>query len=482
MSGLAGMLAGTLLSLALALYLATAWWHVRKPLPTGLGLTGPWREARDVQLRLDETWLDDAGQRHSRGQLLDERLALIAQARRLVVLDVFQFSDPADCPADCRPGIAAALCEALLARQRAVPDLRVVVITDPINSAYGGRATPHLDALRAAGIRVVETRLAATRDPNPSWNALWRLLFRWWGNAPHGWLPNPVGPGRVTLRSYLAALNLNTNHRKTLVVDHGNDWRALVGSANLDDTASAYREAGLVFSGPAALDLLASESGIAAFSGATALALPAAPPASDTAAESPSPALRVLGEGAIRHALLALIDDARPPERLDLEALYLAHRGVIRALLAAHRRGVAVRVLLDPSHEAFGLALHGVPNRPVAAELQRTGIPVRWCDTRGEQAHAKLLLRSGGTRPARLLLGSANFTRRSLDNLNLEANVELVADADHPAIRDALAAFSRHCHNAPRARFSVDYATYADASRRRYWLYRLMEATGWCTF
>lgn len=473
-------LAATLLSLALVIYLATAWWQTRKPLPTGVGVCGPWREAGDIRLRLDETWLDDAGEPHYRQQLVDEMLALIHQAQQWVVLDVFQFSDPADCPAGCHRPIAAAVCEALLARQRQVPKLTAVVITDPINTAYGGRAASHLEALRAAGIRVVETRLTATRDPNPSWNALWRLLFRWWGNTPRGWLPNPVGPGRVTLRSYLAALNLNANHRKTLIVDHGDDWRALVSSANLDDTACAYREAGLVFSGPAALDLLASEAGIAAVSGLRDLPFPAMPPAPTSAPLSP--AVRVLGESAVRDALLAIIDDARPPERLDLEALYLSHRGVISALRAAHRRGVAVRVLLDPCREAFGLALHGVPNRPVARELQRAGITVRWSDTRGEQAHAKLLLRSGGARPARLLLGSANFTRRSLDDLNLEADVELAADADHPAIQDALAAFSRHWHNAPQARFSVDYVTHADTSRWHYWQYRVMEATGWCTF
>ncbi|TFH86611.1 phospholipase [Billgrantia azerbaijanica] len=477
-------LAGSLLGLALVTYLVIAWWHVRKPLPAGVGQGGPWREAHDVRLRLDETWRDAAGAPHYRQHLVDEMLALLAQARRLVVLDVFQFSDPADCPAGCHRRIAAAVCEALLARKREIPELTAVVITDPINTAYGGRAAHHLDALRAAGVHVVVTRLTATRDPNPSWNALWRLLFGWWGNAPRGWLPNPFGPGRVTLRSYLAALNLNANHRKTLVVDHGDDWRALVSSANLDETASTYREAGLVFSGPAALDLLASEAGIAAFSGLRGLPLPAPSPAPAPSAPSApmAPALRVLGEGAIRDALLAIIDDARPPERLDLEALYLSHRGVIAALRAAHRRGVAVRVLLDPSHEAFGLALHGLPNRPVARELQCAGITIRWSDTRGEQAHAKLLLRSGGSRPSRLLLGSANFTRRSLDDLNLEADVELIADADHPAIRDALAAFSRHWHNAPQARFSVDYVTYADASRWHYWQYRVMEATGWCTF
>lgn len=471
---------GVALGLGLALYLATAWWHSRKPLPPGLRLEGPWRDAEGARLLRDETFIDAQGRQRCRQQIVDELLGLIAQAQRLIVIDIFQLNDPEQAPPDCHRRVSAELIQALLARRREVPTLAIVLITDPINHVYGGQPAGHFETLRQAGIRVVETHLPASRDPNPSWSALWRLTMRWWGNAPRsGWLPNPVGPGKVTLRSYLASLNLNANHRKTLIADHGDTWRAVVSSCNLNDTSSHYRELGLSFAGPAALDLLASEQRIAGYSGT-----PVDPPATAGVAASRrgTPRLRVLSEGAIRDALLDTIQDARPSERLDIEVLYLSHRGVIAALHDAHRRGVILRVLLDPSKAHFGRPSPGIPNRPVAGELHAAGIAVRWSDTRDEQAHAKLLLRSGGDRPAMLLLGSANFTRRSLDDLNLEANVQLEAEHDHPAMADARAAFERHWHNGPEARYSTDYAAYADRSRLRYWRYRLMEATGWCTF
>ncbi|MCG6658666.1 phospholipase [Halomonas campisalis] len=468
------------LGLGLALYLATVWWHSRKPLPPGLRLAGPWRGAAEARLLRDETFIDTHGRQRCRQQVVDELLALIGQARRLIVIDIFQLNDPDSAPPDCHRRVAAELIQALLARKREVPALEIVLITDPINHVYGGQPAGHFDALRQAGIRVVETHLPASRDPNPSWSALWRLTMRWWGNSPRGgWLPNPLGPGKVTLRSYLASLNLNANHRKTLVADHGDDWRAVVSSCNLNDTSSNYRELGLTFAGPAALDLLDSERQIAAYSGAS-VEVPALPPVEPP--RRTAPRLRVLGEGAIRDALLETIDDARPGERLDIEVLYLSHRGLITALRKAHRRGVALRVLLDPSKAHFGRPSPGIPNRPVARELHDAGIAVRWSDTRREQAHAKLLLRSGEGRPAMLLLGSANFTRRSLDDLNLEANVQLEAESDHPAMADAHAAFKRHWHNGPEEHYSADYPAYADRSRLRYWRYRVMEASGWCTF
>ncbi|MFN2410282.1 MAG: phospholipase D-like domain-containing protein, partial [Halomonas sp.] len=97
-------------------------------------------------------------------------------------------------------------------------------------------------------------------------------------------------------------------------------------------------------------------------------------------------------------------------------------------------------------------------------------------------AHSKVLLRHAGTRPAHLLVGSANYTRRSLDDLNFEANLEWVADSDDPIIKEARAAFERHWHNTTTEYYSTGPETYLDASRRRYWQYRLMEASGWCTF
>lgn len=466
---------------ALVLYLGTAWWHSRKPLPPGLSVEGPWRSPIAPRLLVDETFVDADGQRHCRQQIFDEMLRLIGQAEKLVVLDMFQFNDPADNRHDCHRQISVALRDALLARKHQRPGVEMVVITDPINTAYGGRILSHYRELEAAGIRIATTDLTFGRDPNPSWTALWRLCLRW---LPHsargGWLPNPIGPGKVGLRSYMTLLNLNANHRKTLVVDEGERWTAVVSSANADDGSSDYRDIALRVSGDIALDLLASEREIADLSGVTISH--AQPPVTDIDTSVSTPRLRLLSEGAIKVALLAIIDDARSGERLDIEVLYLSHRGVINALSRAVARGVEVRVLLDPNHHAFGISGSGIPNRQAASDLVAAGIQLRWSDTHGEQAHSKVLLRHASERPAHLLLGSANFTRRSLNDLNFEANLEWVAASDDPIIKAAREAFERHWHNTDDEHYSTGPETYLDLTRRRYWQYRLMEASGWCTF
>ena len=193
------------------------------------------------------------------------------------------------------------------------------------------------------------------------------------------------------------------------------------------------------------------------------------------------PRLRVLTERAIADALIDTVDAAAAGEALDVAVFYLAHRGLIGALKAAHARGASVRVLLDPNEDAFGRKKNGVPNRQVARELVAAGIPVRWCDTHGEQCHAKLLLHRGAG-GATLIVGSANFTRRNLDDLNLETSVQFAATADHAAIADAVQWFERSWNNEPDRRFSTDYARFSDdALLRRVW-YRVGEAAGLSTW
>lgn len=467
----------------LVAWVAMGAWQRYKPLPDGISEAFPERIAHEVRFLADETWYTPSGERHTRWQIFDEVLAMIGQAQRLVVLDMFLFNDFAgSADGQAYRSLSAEVTSALITQKRQYPDLQAVLITDPLNTLYGGVAPAHFQALRDAGIGVVITDLNRLRASNPLWSGLWHLGPRWLGNdSDGGWLPNALGPGRVPLRSYLALLNFNANHRKTLVVDHGDGWAGLVTSANPHDASSLHGNVALRFEGAAARDLLASERPVAGWSGTT---LPGPPPPDGAEAGPELPRVQVLTESAIRDALLAAIETSQQGDRLDVAVFYLAHRAVIEALLAANARGVALRVLLDPNRDAFGLEKGGIPNRPVAHELHEAGIAVRWCVSQGEQCHSKLLLRRPGKAEgdAEMLLGSANFTRRNLDDLNLETSVRLTGPVETPALLDAAAFFDRRWHNTPQQITSEPFEAHDDVTTWQRLRYRIMETTGLSTF
>lgn len=472
-----------LLPILLLAYVVTGTYHTIKPLPQGLNYAGPLRPVQDVRFLADYTFIDPQGQRRMDQQIFDEFIRLISQARRLIVLDMFLLNDFQGPEPERHRLLANELTQALISRKRTVPDLQVLVITDPLNTVYGGRRSPHLQALEEAGIQVILTDLSRLRDSNPSWSALWRLCCEWMGNDPDaGWLPNPLATREhVTLRSYLALVNFKTNHRKTLLVDQGREWVGLVTSGNAHDASSAHGNTALRFSGPAALDLLETELAVTRMSGhEPGFDLPTATRQQDNG----GPRVQVLTESRILQAVLVAINGAGSGDQISIAQFYFSHRELLEALREARKRGVHIRVLLDPNKDSFGRDRNGAPNRQTALELHRAGIPVRWCDTHGEQCHSKMMLLNRTNGSAELILGSANYTRRNLNNYNLETNLRVLApDANNETvIQDALTLFENRWQNEADRHFSVPYREYADASRLRYLQYRLMEFSGWGTF
>jgi HKD family nuclease len=193
-------------------------------------------------------------------------------------------------------------------------------------------------------------------------------------------------------------------------------------------------------------------------------------------------AVQVLTEGKIRTALLQELERATDGDHIDVAVFYLSSSGVIESLLSAHRRGARLRILLDPNKDAFGYEKNGIPNRPVAALLQRAGVPVRWCDTHGEQCHAKMLLARRSDGEALLVVGSANFTRRNLQDYNLETSVAVRGPQTSETMRDAAAYFNLVWSNDEGRVFSTPYETYGSDSPTKKLLYELEESTGLGTF
>jgi len=177
------------------------------------------------------------------------------------------------------------------------------------------------------------------------------------------------------------------DHVKLLIVD---GERAIVGGINWGRQSVANHDFDVLAQGPVVVNLervFAQDLAIAGRAGT----IPA--PAADAA-------IQVLvtrpGE-AIRNAALAAIDAAR--RSIVMEMFDLSDRLVLESLTAARHRGVAIRVLLEPSQS------QNVDARTV---LMSAGAQVRFfTPAGGELLHAKLGIIDGSL----VLFGSCNWTR-----------------------------------------------------------------------
>ena len=261
------------------------------------------------------------------------------------------------------------------------------------------------------------------------------------------------------------------------MVDTAEGWKTLVTSANPHDGSSRHSNVALLVTGNTAIDVLKTEQTVAHMSqGDVPMVI-----LGEIAGNPSQPQVQVLTEKAILDATLNLLNTAKANDQIDLAMFYLSERQIINALKDAQKRGVKLRILLDPNKDAFGRQKNGIPNRQVASELNDAGITVRWCNTQGEQCHSKMILKRHA-QEAELILGSANFTARNLKNYNLETNLRVIGQSNAAVFTDAQQYFDGAWSNLNGRQMSVGYEQYKDESKLKYGLYRFMEWSGLSTF
>lgn len=470
-------------SLLLALVFLVGAWGAYKPLPDGLSIDGGPRPTSSVRFLADSTYLDASDKRQVRQEIFDEVFNMISRAERFILIDMFLFNSFQGPKPELTRALSGELTDALIRKKSKKPEVRIVFITDPINTVYGGMRSKEMERLRGAGVEVVVTRLGKLRDSNPAYSAIWRTFIAVLGNSEGGSrMPNPFGAGRVSVRSWLKLVNFKANHRKVILTDAPGEpggWAGLVTSANPHDASSAHGNIAIRFTGEAVRDLMDTERAVVEFSGG----LTNGPlPEVEMPQGGSGLTVTVVTEKKIKDALINGIRRAGKGDRLMMSVFYLSDRDVVKALKEAGRRGTHMGIILDPNFDAFGRKKNGIPNRQVGAELMDSGVPVRWCSTSGEQCHAKMLLVDYFDGKSRLMGGSANFTRRNLNDLNLETNVVVEGLSSEEVFKDARRYFDTLWTNMPGETYTSDFEKFAEDSFGKVLIYRWMEFSGMSTF
>ena len=447
------------------------------PAPAGTSFASPASTVSDIRMLYDLTYRKDKELIHDQ-TILDEQLKMIGAAKDFIVADIFLYNNYYNTAKYEFPDSTQKFTDALITQKQKYPDLKVYLITDEINNSYRSVLNEQFQQLEENGIRVVVTDSSKVRDSNPFYAGYYRTYIRHFGLGDDGWMKNPFGDNgpAVNFRNYLKLLNFKANHRKVLITDQG----AMVSSSNPHDGSSYHSNIAFQFSGEAVKYLLEAEKSVAAFSGTEIKDLVYR---GHTNAIRKNTEVLVLTEDEIRDKILENIKDTKAGDRIDLGMFYLSHREIIKQLIQAADRGAEIRIILDPNKDAFGFEKNGIPNRQAAAELVEKSdgkIQVRWYLTHGEQFHTKVIaIHKDGE--AILIGGSANYTRRNLDNYNLEADLMVTVKGNDPLARGFTDYYDRIWENRDGV-YTGDFAEYADDSLWKVAVYRFQEKTGLCTF
>jgi phosphatidylserine/phosphatidylglycerophosphate/cardiolipin synthase-like enzyme len=473
----------------LALLLAVGIYHSYfKKIPTGLNYKGDKIEISEesVDFLYDLTYKDTSGDKIHQQEIFNEIFQTLSQAEKYILLDMFLFNDWLGRANDSYLNLSSDLTEKLIKQKEQYPDLKIDFITDPINTVYGGALNSNLEKLKENGVNVIITDLRPLRDSNPIYSSVWRTFFQWWGkNSTGGWLPNPFSPeaSKVSLRSYLKFLNFKANHRKTLLADSKEGFVSIVLSANPHDSSSAHSNVALkIRDNNFAKDLYDSEQAVAQMSKNNLQKIEIKEPEKENLINPLE--IQLLTEQEIKKELLRNIKETKKGDKIKMAMFYLSDFEIIKALVRASERGAEVKIILDPNKDAFGYEKDGIPNRQVASELTKKSkekIKIRWYATSGEQFHTKITAFEKENGENIFILGSANLTRRNINNYNLESNV-LVKTKNENLLKKEFIDYFNLIWSNNNGYYTADYSEYEDNSWFKKGIYKIQETSGLSSF
>ncbi|WP_431799654.1 phospholipase D family protein [Halobacillus andaensis] len=465
---------GILTILAIVMAYHTSW----KSIPGGTSYAGDFRNVKDIEFYNDLTYENEGGEVIHELQIFDEMYHTISEAEDFIVIDMFLFNGYSD-EKDKFPEIAEELTDRLIKQKEKHKDLKVVFITDEINTIYGSYESREIDRLKDNGVDVVLTNLNRLRDSNPIYSSIWRVMFSWMGTGGNGWITNPFAKEApdVTLRSYLKLLNIKANHRKVLITENA----AMVSTANPHDESGFHENVAFKMTGPIIKDMLEAEKAVVEFSGEADF-----PEFEDRDFGKEKGGLKVqyITEQKIKKAVIEELKNTTEGDNVWLGMYYLADRNIIDQLDQAADRGAIVNIILDPNKQSFGHEKSGLPNLPVAGEMNKLGnnnLNLRWYDVNMEQFHTKLLY-INREREDVIVGGSSNYTRRNLADLNLEADVRIKGDPDEEIFTEVEEFFTRIWEN-ENGHYTTNYEEHQDElTAFRYLTYHVQKLSWFTTY
>lgn len=469
-----------LFAIGCVIYVCSVVYGACKPLPGGVSKWFESSKTNDVKLLVDKTY-EKENHMYYNHEIFNEQLKTIQEADDFIILDMFLFNNTYDGQKKFTK-LTETLTQALIDKKKESPNIRIYMLTDPINSFYGSYTPEHYRKLRDNGIVLYETNLVKLRDSNPLYSGLWRPTLRWFGNNENGIITNIFSKDapNVTVRGFGRLLNMKANHRKTLVTEDA----AIISSSNPHDPSAHHQNIAVKVTGKLQEDLIKSEVNALNMSGSKLSA-------SDfnithrAYSSDMDYTTTLVTEGKIKAALLEQINMTKTGDRVKMGMFYLSDRDIIKALIKASKRGVGIQMILDVNKEAFGKEKPGIPNKPVAHELiskSNDRIQVKWAVSHGEQFHAKYtLFQYKDSKTSTLILGSANLTRRNVGDYNMETDVIISGRSNLPVFHRLNQEFSEMWNN-EQAYVTDDYEVRKDPSFIKDVIYRVQEFTGISSF
>lgn len=412
-----------LASIIFVLYIfAIIYYRFKKP-PRGVNgeMKDYYVDSSKIRFLYDLSW-EENGDIKSEQKIFKAIREAIKAAHKIILFDVFLFNNQKTDPSR-HIKITDIITDDL--KNKKIPRY---FITDPLNTSYCTDRSKSLAELARTGTKIIITDLDKLPDGNMLYSGFWRLFFQWFTTRGKGIIPNPMKEKRkTTIRALLKALNAKANHRKLLVADDV----VIVSSSNLHNTSCFYSNTGLqVEDAGVARHFLLAEQAVARMSGCDVdLSFLETQRNKKNNEESKDVTVTPLMGKQTKKSIVQDLLSVCKGDRIAIGMLFIADREIINILKQKAKEAVDVTLVLDNNLISFHRKKIGLPNFYLGPELEKAGIKVYVFKDRENEYHSKFVYIRKKDR-AIFHAGSANLTKRSLLEANLENNIRIESSPD----------------------------------------------------
>lgn len=480
----------TILTIALVAIFIVAIFCSNKPIPIGLDSQSQEFITNDDDLTMitDLSYVDSSGQKIQEHKIFDTILDYVDKAEQYILLDYHLFNDGHNLGVTNSRLLAEELTNKLVEKKQSIPDIKIDFIYDPINTGYTNNLTPDLAKLKRAGINLIPVNLNKLRDANPFYSAVWRLTLAWFGGGNKGVFNNPIGDTlpKITFRGLATFPNFKSDYRSVFLADNNSRLISIIGSFNPRGLSANDSNIAWLIKGSFGTAVYGSESVVATMSGNGLSYLPDNLRKENVTEKNEYYRVKLLTEGEVQNVLNKAIEETTGVDALYVASFYLSDRHIVSYLKSAAKKGVSIKILLDPSKDYFGYRKSGLPNTAVAKELVKKfsdQISVRWYNATKEQYHPNLfIIVYKNQETAKIISGSANLTAKNLHNYNLTSNIVIDSVFQNRLVQEAIGYFDKLWNNQGGKQYTLDYSAFKQPWLFQIWGYRLAEWTGFCSY
>ncbi len=496
-------IAGYLFMILFILYVINFLYHTTKSLPDGISFAGNYHEVNneDISFYYDLTYETIHGDIVTEHQIYDQIFSIINKSESFILIDLFLIDrrdEYAQGGNKIYRHLSKELVDSLIERNNK-GDVQIYFMTDYLNTFYGSLSNKNFGELENSGINVYFSDLKFLRDSNPFYSSFWRIFLSWIDLPNYTCEKSLIGYGgdKVCFRSIFYALNFKANHRKIVVADFTEDKNLRVASVftsgNPSDYGSRHSNVAVVIEENASrkglwTDILHSEKTLAEKSDANFLDIKIPEEEykiTEYNLNENKSYVKFLGEKEIKKDFIKEIENSVEGEEINIAQFLLTDQDVSNSLIDASKRGVKIKIILDPSSQLFGKDTKGMPNYHAVdyildkTKKSTTPVEIKFYNTHAEEYHSKLMIIKKKDGKIIIYVGSANLTRRNLDDLNLEADVKILSRVDSEFALDIQTYFDKLWNNLD-GKFTEN--NNIKSSKLNYLKFRLQEFTGFCAW